>query len=70
MSPIMWLYGLPLLFILLIYLWKRSAKQQKSKHIYAETVSTILIIYLISQQLNSNSLLGRRTRLIRSVSNI
>jgi len=35
---------------------------------YAETVSTILIIYLISLQLNSNSLLGKRTRLIISVS--
>ena len=40
MSPILWLYGLPLLFILLIYLWKRSAKQKKSKHIYDETVSS------------------------------
>ena len=40
MSPIMWLYGLPLLLILLVYFWKRSTKQQKSQQVYEESVSS------------------------------
>lgn len=40
MSPTLWLYGLPLLFIFIIYFWKRSAKHQKSQRIYDESVSS------------------------------
>ena len=40
MSPMMWLYGLPLLLILLVYFWKRSAKHRKSQHIYNEAVAS------------------------------
>lgn len=40
MSPNLWLYGLPLLFIFTIYFWKRTAKHQKSQHIYDESVSS------------------------------
>jgi thioredoxin reductase len=36
----MWLYGLPLLLILLVYFWKRSAKHRKSQHIYNEAVAS------------------------------
>ena len=40
MTPLMWLYGLPLIIILFFYFWKRSAKHQKSQRVFDETVST------------------------------
>ena len=40
MSPNLWLYGLPLLFIFTIYFWKRTAKHQKSQRIYDDSVSS------------------------------
>ena len=40
MSPMMWFYGLPLVFILLIYLWKGSKKHRESKHVHDEAVAS------------------------------
>lgn len=40
MSPIMWLYGLPLLVILFFYLWKRSKKHNDSQRVYQEAVAS------------------------------
>jgi len=40
MSPMMLFYGLPLVFILLIYLWKGSKKHRKSKHVHDEAVAS------------------------------
>jgi len=36
----MWLYGLPLVIILLVYFWKRSKKHRKSKRVFEEAVSS------------------------------
>jgi len=36
----MWLYGLPLVFILFIYLWKRSKKHRISKHVQEEAIAS------------------------------
>lgn len=40
MSPIMWLYGLPLLLIFFIYFWKRSTKQRESQRVHDEAVAS------------------------------
>ena len=40
MSPIIWLYGLPLLLILFIYFWKRSTKNRKSQRVHDEAVAS------------------------------
>lgn len=40
MTPLMWLYGLPLIVILFFYFWKRSAKHQKSQRVFDETISS------------------------------
>jgi len=40
MTPLMWLYGLPLIIILFFYLWKRSAKHRKSQRVFDEAVSS------------------------------
>ncbi len=40
MSPIMWLYGLPLVVILFVYFWNRSKKHRKSKRVFEEAVSS------------------------------
>ena len=40
MSPIMWLYGLPLLLIFFIYFWKRSTKQRKSQRVHDEALAS------------------------------
>ena len=40
MSTMMWLYGIPLLFILLIYLWKGSKKHRKSKQVHDEAIAS------------------------------
>jgi thioredoxin reductase (NADPH) len=40
MTPLMWLYGLPLIIILFFYFWKRSAKHRKSQRIFDEAVSS------------------------------
>lgn len=40
MSPISWLYVLPLIIIFLLYFWKRSNKQKKSKQVLKESVDT------------------------------
>jgi thioredoxin reductase len=40
MSPILWLYSLPLVIILLLYLWKRSQKNQKSKRVFDEAIAS------------------------------
>ena len=40
MSPTLWLYGLPLLFIFVIYFWKRSARHRKSQRIYDESIAS------------------------------
>ena len=40
MSPFIFLYGLPLIIILIFYLWKRSSRHQKSKSIYEESVAS------------------------------
>ena len=40
MSPIMWLYGLPLLLIFFFYFWKRSTKQRKSQRVHDEAVAS------------------------------
>jgi len=40
MSPIMWLYALPLILIFLIYFWKRSTKHQRSQRVFNEAVSS------------------------------
>jgi thioredoxin reductase/ferredoxin len=40
MSTMMWLYGLPLLFILFIYLWNGSKKHRKSKQVHDEAIAS------------------------------
>jgi thioredoxin reductase/Pyruvate/2-oxoacid:ferredoxin oxidoreductase delta subunit len=40
MSPLTWLYGLPLVIILLIYFWKKSKKHVESKRVLEEAVSS------------------------------
>jgi thioredoxin reductase (NADPH) len=40
MTPLMWLYGLPLIIILFFYFWKRSAKHRKSQRVFDEAVSS------------------------------
>ncbi len=40
MSPIMWLYGLPLVIIFYVYLRKRSKKQQESKRVLDEVFAS------------------------------
>jgi thioredoxin reductase/Pyruvate/2-oxoacid:ferredoxin oxidoreductase delta subunit len=40
MSPVIWLYGIPLLAILIFYLWKRSSRHRISKSIYEESVAS------------------------------
>ncbi len=40
MLPITWLYGLPLVIILLVYYWRKSSKQRKSKRIFDEAVAS------------------------------
>jgi len=40
MSSVMLLYGLPLLFIVLFYAWRRSAKQRKSQRVHDEAVAS------------------------------
>ncbi|MBE9560072.1 MAG: NAD(P)-binding domain-containing protein [Proteobacteria bacterium] len=40
MSPIMWLYGLPLLLIFFFYFWKRSTKHRKSQRVHEEAVAS------------------------------
>jgi thioredoxin reductase len=36
----MWLYGLPLLLIFFLYIWKRSSKHGKSQRVYEEAVTS------------------------------
>lgn len=40
MSPIMWLYGLPLVIILFVYFWNRSKKHRESKRVFEEAISS------------------------------
>lgn len=40
MTPLMWLYGLPLIVILFFYFWKRSAKHRESQRVFDEAVSS------------------------------
>ena len=40
MSPVMWLYAVPLFIILFIYLRKQHKKTQRSKTVYEESVAT------------------------------
>ena len=40
MSPMIWLYGLPLLIIFLFYFWKRIKKQKISELVYEEAVAS------------------------------
>ncbi|NOQ89522.1 MAG: 4Fe-4S dicluster domain-containing protein [Gammaproteobacteria bacterium] len=40
MSPMMWLYGLPLVLILFVYFWKGTKKQKKSKRVHDEAVAS------------------------------
>lgn len=40
MSQLMWLYSLPLLLILFIYMWKRSKKQRDSRQVLEEAVAS------------------------------
>jgi thioredoxin reductase/Pyruvate/2-oxoacid:ferredoxin oxidoreductase delta subunit len=40
MSPLTWLYGLPLVIILLIYFWNKSKRHVESKRVFEEAVST------------------------------
>ena len=40
MSPIMWLYGLPLVLILFVYFWKGSQKHRNSKRVHDEAVAS------------------------------
>jgi thioredoxin reductase (NADPH) len=40
MTPLMWLYGLPLIIILFFYFWKRSAKHRESQRVFDEAVSS------------------------------
>ena len=40
MTPLMWLYGLPLIIILFFYFWKRSTKHRKSQRVFDEAVSS------------------------------
>ena len=40
MLPITWLYGLPLVIILLVYYWRKSSKQRKSKRVFNESLTT------------------------------
>ncbi|MGD2160880.1 MAG: NAD(P)-binding domain-containing protein [Gammaproteobacteria bacterium] len=40
MSPMMWLYGLPLLMILAFYAWKRATIERESQQIFDEAVSS------------------------------
>jgi len=40
MTPLIWLYGLPLIIILFFYFWKRSAKHRKSQRVFDEAVSS------------------------------
>ncbi|MBN4063313.1 NAD(P)-binding domain-containing protein [Cardiobacterium sp. AH-315-I02] len=40
MPPITWLYGLPLVIIMLVYFWRKSQKHQKSKRVFDESIST------------------------------
>ena len=40
MTPLMWLYGLPLIIILFFYFWKRSAKHRMSQRVFDEAVSS------------------------------
>ena len=40
MNAVIWLYGIPLLVILIFYLWKRSSRHRKSKSIYDESVAS------------------------------
>lgn len=40
MSPMMWLYSLPLFLILFIYFWKRTKKHKKNKRVHDEAVSS------------------------------
>ena len=40
MNAVIWLYGIPLVVILIFYLWKRSSRHRKSKSIYDESVAS------------------------------
>lgn len=40
MSPLVWLYGLPLVLILLFYYWKRSSRHKSSLRIFEDAVSS------------------------------
>lgn len=40
MSLAIWLYGLPLLFILLFYFWKRASAQKTSQQVFDEAVAS------------------------------
>lgn len=40
MSPVMWLYGLPLVIILFVYLRKQSKKTTQSKRVFEEAVAS------------------------------
>ena len=39
MNPVVWLYAIPLIVILIFYLWKQSSKHKASKRIYDESVA-------------------------------
>ena len=39
MSPLMWLYSLPLLLIFSIYLWKRTRRQRSNRQVFDESVA-------------------------------
>lgn len=40
MTAIMWLYGLPLLVIFLVYFWKRSSTQRQNRRVFEQAVNT------------------------------
>ncbi|MCW9046815.1 MAG: NAD(P)-binding domain-containing protein [Gammaproteobacteria bacterium] len=40
MSPVMWLYALPLFLIFLFYFWKRASAQKSSQLVYEEAVAS------------------------------
>ena len=40
MSPITWLYGLPLVIILLVYFWRKSKKHRTSRRVLEEAIAS------------------------------
>ena len=40
MSPVMWLYGLPLVIIMFVYLRKQSKNTRQSKSVFEEAVAS------------------------------